>query len=177
MPHNCGYVVALKTTASAGGVFSLTKIDGANSSAPERGVELPGTTSGVGALTIYSAHSTATPRLYPVDCKFDAHGMALIDFMYDHAVVPRTVAGPGGILTTNFTYRVKDGTTSTNGTGQLLHFSNVGQTSRMGRHIATPSVPLPRVQDAIDSMVARARQLAAVANSMSRPCLAGIVIV
>ena len=177
MSHNCGYVAALKTTATGGGVFSLTHIDGGASSVAQREIMPRGATSGVGSLEIFSTHSTATPRMYPVDCKFDRNGIALIDFMYDHAVTPHTVAGPGGILATNFRYRIKTGTSATNGTGQLLHFSNVGQTSRIGRHMSTPSVPLPRIQNAIDAMVARARQLAAVANSMSRPCLAGIVVI
>ena len=177
MSHNCGYAVAIKTSATGGGVFSLTHIDGGTSSAPQRELQPRGTSSGVGSLTIYNPRSSATPRMYPVETKFDSHGIALIDFMYDHAVIPHAVAGPGGILATNFRYRTKIGTAIRNGTGQLLHFSNVGHTSRIGRHMATPSVPLPRIQNAIDAMVARARQLAAVANSMSRPCLAGIVIV
>ncbi|WP_299687283.1 hypothetical protein [uncultured Tateyamaria sp.] len=177
MSHNCGYAVALKTTAAGGGVFSLTHVDGGTSSAPQRGLQPRGSSSGVGSLTIYNPSSSTTPRMYPVEVKFDSNGIALIDFMYDHAVIPHTVAGPGGILATNFRYRTKIGSSIVNGNGQLLHFSNIGHTSRMGRHMATPSVPLPRVQNAIDAMVARARQLAAVANSMSRPCLAGIVIV
>ena len=180
MSHNCGYAVALKTTATGGGVFSLTHIDGATHTT-SRGIGGTligrGATAGTGSLDIYDPNSSATPHMYPVDVKFDQNGVALIAFMYDHGVIPHAVAGPGGILATNFRYRTKIGTTINDAVGQLLHLSNVGDTSRIGRVIRTPSVPLPRIQNAIDAIMSRARQLAAIGNSMSRPCLAGVVIV
>lgn len=177
MTFNCGHVAAVKASSTIGGVFSISHIDGGARRAPAREVPEIGSTIGTGELEVFKPWSQDRPAHYPLDCKFDSDGIAVIDFLYDHGVTPHTVSGPGGILATNFRYRVKLGSSGNTGSGQLLHFTNVGATSRIAPHFVTPSVPIDRIQGAVDKLVAQARRLAAVINSMSRPCLAGIVVV
>lgn len=186
MSFNIGYFIVLKTSATRGGRLSINHIDGPDARAPRRGLVPRGQHAGSSCLSIFKPLAPTHPIQYPVGTNFSDNGIAIVEFLYDHSVIPRTVSAPGGIFATQCRYSIADvlGHNTTNADGLLLHFSNVTDFSRTSRQFITPLVsqilgyPVPTnlVDRAIGEITTKARRLAAIINSMSRPVMAGVII-
>ena len=175
---NAGVVVALKMTAVGGGSFGITYITGP----AHRNAR--GLSARPAPLDICIVHPSSspfsttlhvTPLHYPVSMKYDASGCAIIPFHWDASSVPAT-GSHGGIVTIAFDY-VHNATRVLHGSGHLYMLSNVTHIATMS-HFRLPSgvASLPATaRRALSTAERRARTLAGIVNSLSRPALAALV--
>src|SRR5262245_20275436 len=99
---NVGYLMGLNLAGVAGGAISLVHVD-APSHSVGRGIH-----PSAASLPLYSP-SNPTSALFRPSAKFDARGIAVVEFLWDAASIPATVASRTGITATRCRYEAKVG--------------------------------------------------------------------